>query len=255
MPISDYTDVTGCQLLLEANRLSAADNDLIATWPDDSGNGRDATTSGTARPTYKTSVVNSQPVLRFDGTGDMFALPNFLTGFTAGEVFVVLKLDADPPGADAQTGLWRMGSAGDATHYPYTDGTIYDGFGATVRKTTVNPTPSLAGAFRTYNVSSASGSWTSRLDGTQIYTTGTNTVGWHTAPLLGTSNGSTYWLDGDLALVVLYNAVLSAGDRSDVYDLIQSTYFGAAAGQPAAKRMGGVTFAHGLRAPQHGRAW
>jgi hypothetical protein len=48
-----------------------ADGDPISTWPDTSGNGKDLTGSGTARPTYKTNIYNGWPVVRFDGTDDL----------------------------------------------------------------------------------------------------------------------------------------------------------------------------------------
>lgn len=47
---------------------AASDGDAVATWQDQSGNGNDATQStGGSRPTYKTSIVNGLPVLRFNG--------------------------------------------------------------------------------------------------------------------------------------------------------------------------------------------
>jgi hypothetical protein len=237
VPISDYTDVTGCQLLLEASRESASDNDLITTWNDASGNARHGTNGGGgARPTYKTNIINGRAVMRFNGSTTLFALPNFLTGFTAGELFAVLKIDTDPPGAGGQTGAWGFGNAGFPMHYPWTDGTIYDDFGSSTRHTTVNPTPSLSSDFRIYNTASEAGAWTSKLDGVTLFSTGTNTVNWRTNPYVGTSdNTGTYWLDGDLALLVLYNSALSSGNRADVMAKITLDYFTA----PPVKRRRG----------------
>lgn len=229
MPISDYTDVSGCQLILEASRITGlSDGDPVATWADASGNSRDFSQgTGVNRPTYKTNIINGRAIVRFDGTTDYVQGPNFLTGYTEGEIFVLVKINADPPADVAQSGLWVFGSSGDTTHFPYTDGTVYDAFATDTRKTTVDPTPSLSSTFRIYNVSSKSGEWTSRLDGTQIYTTGTNTVGWTTGPRLGADAGATRFLQGDLALAVLYNVVLSSADRASVIDKINTDYFGA----------------------------
>lgn len=45
-----------------------SNNDPVATWPDDTGNGHTATQSnGTYKPTYKTSALNSLPVVQFGG--------------------------------------------------------------------------------------------------------------------------------------------------------------------------------------------
>ena len=46
------------------------DGDAISTWPDLSGNGRDVTNTSTARPVFKTGIINGFPVVRFDGTND-----------------------------------------------------------------------------------------------------------------------------------------------------------------------------------------
>lgn len=58
---------------LGINSLSGigADNDPVATWYDQSGNGSNASqaTSG-SRPLLKTSVVNGLPVVRYDGSDD-----------------------------------------------------------------------------------------------------------------------------------------------------------------------------------------
>src|SRR6516164_6519865 len=60
-----------------ATSLSLTDGDPIGTWADLSGNGFSATATTTARPTYKTNVVNSHPVARFNGTSNCLTL-----GFT-----------------------------------------------------------------------------------------------------------------------------------------------------------------------------
>src|SRR5262249_28096178 len=152
--------------------------------------------SAGAKPTFKTNIVGGKPVVRFDGVDDFFSLPNSFTGLSAATVLIVVKLTTDPPAAAAQTGLWYFGSSGDKTHFPYTDGTIYDTFGTTVRKTTVDPAPALT-SFRVYTVKSSSGNWTSYLDGTQLYTTGSNTVGFTTTPNLASNLDVSAFLQGD----------------------------------------------------------
>jgi hypothetical protein len=247
MSIASPTDITGCQLWLDASQMSLADGVEVATWADLSGNARDWVQSvpGT-RPLCKTGILNGLRVVRFNGADDVLDGPNFLTGFTAAEIFILVKVDADPPAGVAQSGLWSFGNSGDSVHFPYTSGVVYDDFGSTVRKDTGDPTLSLSSAFRLYNVSTASGAWTSRVDGTQHFTTATNTVGWSTAPRLGSSSDNTKFLDGDIAEIALYNAVLSGGDRTDFQDYITAKWFAAAGGHPATKRTGGVRFGVGF---------
>lgn len=222
-PAFSPDQIPGLKLWLRADALALSDNDPVATWPDSSGEGNDATqaTSG-SRPTFKND--GAFPIVRFDGSDDFFDLPDFASGLTAGEIFIVVKIDADPP-PEAQSGLWVFGSAATATHFPFSDGTVYDGFATDTRKTTVNPTPSLSAAYRLYNISSQSGEWTSRLDGTQIFTTGTNTVGWTTTPKIGKSEGgASYFFDGDLAEVIMYDSVLSSGNRDSVETYVADEY-------------------------------
>lgn len=224
--ITDPTDVTNCELWLAAdNIVGLNDGDAVTTWSDASGNARDATQATAAKkPIYKTAIVNGEPIVRFDGSDDVLALPNFLTGFTAGEMFVVVKIDVDPPAASGQTGCWNFGS-GARSHYPFTDGTIYDHFGTDTRKTTVDPTPALT-SFRLYNAISASGEWTSNLNGTQLFTTATNTVGWSTAPLVGQSSegGGDFYLDGDIAELALYSRKVTTTERDDLESYFSTKY-------------------------------
>ena len=197
-----------------------ADNDPIATAEDLSGNGNDWTQAAAgSRPTFKANILNGHGVARLDGTDDFWSGPD-ISGLTAAEVFVVIKIDTDPPAADGQTGLWHLGGGGTTnTHFPFTDGVIYDSFATDTRKTTVDPTPSLT-SFRLYNVVSTASEWTSFLDGTQLFTTGTNNVQVTSTPTLGRSKDSTYHIDGDIAEFALFDRKLSAGEKAQI-----ETYF------------------------------
>lgn len=203
----------------------ASDGDLVAGWQDKSGSGRHMTqsTSGN-RPAYKVSILNSKPVVRFDGSNDVLAGAN-LTALSAAEAFIVVKIgQADPPPSGSGTGLWHYGSDPQATHYPYSDGNVYDNFGTNSRKGLGNPTPALD-AFRLYNVTTKSGGWTARIDGTQVYTTASNTVGFRSSCELGSGlSGSGPAFIGDVAEVIIYSAELSAGDRDVVEAYIAAKY-------------------------------
>jgi hypothetical protein len=66
----------------------------VATWLDSSGSGRSLTqATGANQPTYQTGVVNSLPVVRFDGTNDYLRVTSaFAT--SARTAFCVAKTDA-----------------------------------------------------------------------------------------------------------------------------------------------------------------
>lgn len=198
-----------------------ADGDTVGGWLDKSGNGRhwsQGTTS--AEPTYKTGIVNGKPVLRFDGTDDAFGTGPDFSAMTGAEVFIVVKGDSDPSSAN---GLWSFGTDAASTHYPFSDGIIYDACFTTARKTVGNPTPALT-SFRLYNVVSVSGEWTAFLDGTQLYTTATNTVAGAAAPRLGRGTNSGSYFDGDIAELIIYSAKLGATNKSAVKSYIATRY-------------------------------
>lgn len=215
------SSLSGLVEWLKADAITGlADNDPISTWTASAGN--NATAAGTARPTYQTNELNSLPIVRFDGVNDAFAFGNF-SALTAGEVFIVIKVDNDPTtGSGVRSGLWTIGTdAGSITLYPYDDGNIYDGFGTTVRKTVGNPTPSLA-SWRVYNVFSAANDWGANLDGSSLFTTATNTVGFSASCVLGAQ--SVAFLDGDVAEFIMYNRKLTAPERASVLGYLQGKF-------------------------------
>src|SRR5262249_44074557 len=153
----------------------------VQTWADQfpSPTANDATQStALARPSYTSSdsKFNGKPSVVFN-VGLSLSLTTSISPSGGGEMFLVIYLANDPPALVTHSGLMTFGSSGNDTHFPFTDGVVYDNFATDTRKTTVDPTPSLTSA-RLYNVTSIANEWTSRLDNTQIFTTATNTVAW-----------------------------------------------------------------------------
>jgi hypothetical protein len=217
------SDISGLKLWLKADALALSDNDPVASWTDSSGQGNHATqSSGGAKPTFKTNIVNSKPIIRFDGTTDFLNLPNFCSGFTAGDGFILLKRVTDPPTV-GQGGFWQFGTSGNATHVPYIDGNIYDDFGATSRSAAGNPTPSLT-SWTLYEVASGASEWTARVNNSILYTTATNTVGFATAPALGWDARLSVFYEGDLAELIMYDSIVSGGNRTSIVGYINSKY-------------------------------
>lgn len=89
--------ISGLALGLAADLLSNSADDPISSWSDFSGNGNTATGSLTARPTYKTNVINSLPVARFDGSNDFLTIArNSGLEPTAATWFAVVRADTSP---------------------------------------------------------------------------------------------------------------------------------------------------------------
>lgn len=217
--------ISGLTLWLKAHAITGLnDGDPVATWTDLSGNGNNATQAvGANRPKYKTNIVNALPVVRFErDDSSNLGFADVFSSLTAAEIFVAVKINTDPPVAFADA-LWYFGSTASDSHYPFTDGNIYEDFGTSVRKTVGNPGQSLA-IWAIYNITSISGEFTTRLSGTQIFTTATNTVGFTTTAAIGKSIGGAGFLDGDIAEIIMYNAKLSSGDRTLVKTYLASKY-------------------------------
>lgn len=218
--------ISGLKVWLKADSESYADLDPVGTATDRSGVGNNATAAGAARPIFRTSQINGLPAYYFEAAQSrVLTFGDFGAAFTAGHLFVVVKLVTDPPTVDTKTGLFTMGSLGDTTHFPYTDSTIYDNTFTTVRKTVGNPTPALT-AWRVYEVRSAASDWEAKLDGTSLFSTATNTFAINTAPSLGadTAPATDNYLDGYVAEFIVYNKALSAGEQTTVKNYLAAKY-------------------------------
>jgi hypothetical protein len=230
------TDLSGLELWLPVAALSQADDSEITTWNDQSGNARNATgvQDATSKPRYKIAGgPSSGPSVQLGLAGTFsghFTLPNFASGFTSGEIFLVTQvLPADPPtdsgsNMGSPAGDWGTGSAG---LYPFTDGKIYEGWGSNTRKTTNDPTTSLTG-WLLYNIRSASGAWSWAINaatsGNDFFSTASNTVAFSTAPLIGRSG--TREMQGRLVEVIMYSRVLddTTERKAVIHAYLNDTY-------------------------------
>lgn len=225
------TRIPGCALWLRSDlglfqdagiTVATVNADPVGRWADQSGNARHYDqASATPKPSLRTNVVNGLPVVRFDENQVDRLVGADLSALTAAEVFIVLICDSDP--APFDIGLWGFGSSGQVGRYPYTDGHILDDFGSTARKDTGDPSANIA-AWHLYNVVTTASEWTAFINGTQHYTTGTNTVGFLAATVLGADSTQGSGFAGDIAEVILYDAKLSAGNKTSVKSYIASRY-------------------------------
>jgi hypothetical protein len=110
-------------LWLKADALSLNDDDPVATWPDSSGQGNDASqaTAG-QRPKYKTNIINGKPAVLFDGTDDNLTLTatlaKLLSADGAGTVYAIVRADSTSP-TEQDQGIIRETS--DAVHLQFVE--------------------------------------------------------------------------------------------------------------------------------------
>jgi len=183
----------------------------VVTWYDQSGNARHITSSSGNEPLLDTTEKS----IRFGQSGSTyFDLPN-LSSLSAGEGFFYRKIDNDPSSTGGG-GIWKIGSdSASSNHIPFSDGVAYDSFGSTVRKdTAVNPSSPMT-AYHVFSAYSVTNDWADYMNGTLIYSTATNTVGFAASPLIGASyNFSSHYMVGHGRAFILFSAKVAGGDRT-----------------------------------------
>lgn len=213
-------DIAGLLAWYKADAITGlADNDPVATWPDSSASGFDATAEGGQRPTYKTNELNGKPVVRFDGTSDTMA-SSYPTSQKPFSVFAVVKATNFDDyrciiGSFVNTGIeWRLNQT---TGNQNMDKQATSGIG----------TSTVAVAPATWTVISATysntGVWAYYF-GTTADNSGTQDVAFSaTTMILGSASGIHLFL-GDMAEIICYDSVLSAPNLVLVQEYLEAKY-------------------------------
>jgi alpha-tubulin suppressor-like RCC1 family protein len=213
--VVDQMPVSGLRLWLKPEDLVLTGGGL-AIWPDRGGVAEDAYQATAAnRPQVISGAMGGLPAARFNGANAYLNLPHFMTGATAGEIFVAVK-GSTAAGSClfswiGQTGGTLYPSGTDLVSDGFGSGAAY-GFGAAGMALTVP---------RVYHASAQPGSWKASLDGVPLYSSPTNTVNFSPGsftPLMGAARGGSYyalsnWLNGDVAEVLIFDRTLSAAER------------------------------------------
>lgn len=167
---------------------------------------------------FLTNQINGLGIVRFDGTDDSLTDVN-PSALTAVHFFTVVKVGAPE---NSVGNPWKLGTSGLNEHYAYSgDGHIYSDAFSTTRKDVGDPTPSLL-SFRVVEVISTSSEWTYKLDGAQLFTTGTNTVAAPTNCFLGYGLSAGRLLD--LAGMYICSAKLGSTDRGNLVSYLNSRF-------------------------------
>jgi hypothetical protein len=217
------SQLSSLKVWLEADDVNKTNGALVAgsDWVDRMGN---VTLSGgsATNPVMNTNVLNGHSALNWAGSTNStqrFGMgTTILSGVASCCFFMVYAVANDPP-STARGGGCVTGFSSDtqSSHHPYEDGTIYEGMGSSARKTTVNPTPALT-TFRIYSAHSAANDFRTYLDGTQLYSTATNTVntGSATRYVGGSAGAVTDAFNGRLCSVLVLDDSLTTGNRQKV---------------------------------------
>lgn len=220
---------TNLILHLDAGTFGGVDADPIGTLVDQSGNGNDGTAIGSNRPTYKTGIVNGLPVARFTAVPQRLATAASasLTTYTGLAVVKPSGTSGYRPilGADGSGGmLWRVFDTSNVQNLVKTF-VINIGSSTTGLSTSVFSVVAFTyttTTFAFYLNGAADNS------GTHSYTfTASRTLN------LGYSNSDTDSFIGDIAELLVYDAVLDSTDLGLATSYLGTKYDIAVSGGPS----------------------
>jgi len=222
---SNFTpiDLAGLALWLKADAITGLVNgDPVATWVDSSINGNDATQSTpAAQPTYQTNEINSLPCVKFDGSDGMMSVTEAaLKPFTK---FAVVNITNT---AIFRTILSSTTAGACQWRIEQTSG-LQNFLSQSTANIASSSTGVSTGSWLQLAISySAIGEYAFYLNGV-LDGAGTNNVAFSSAQTaIGSQSGdgtAEQWL-GDIAELIVYDTVLSAGDRSLVEGYITTKY-------------------------------
>jgi hypothetical protein len=120
-------------LWLDANDSSTITQSggLVSAWADKSGTGKNATQSGSARPAYSATGLNSKPAIDFDGADDDLALSS-VTGLNVvnQSLFIVAKRDNSAGRTEISFSVGTTGAGDGIADTPrWTDNVMYSQIG------------------------------------------------------------------------------------------------------------------------------
>lgn len=235
------TPVTsGLELWLDASTISAGTTS-VSTWADQSGNGRDATASGSATPTYIASnaFFSGRATVSFDGNDFMssaLASSMGITGNSARTIFFAFSQDSSASrnilgyGTNSGGNLFDVAATGQriAGHF---FGSPFVGSGSsqsfTLNQMTVGTALYDGTNFQTYLHDDA-------FSGLASSTAYALTTGDSNFRIGGGMYSSYNNFNGDIAEVLVYSGALSAADRSAIDGYLRTKYTTAAVAEPGA---------------------
>jgi hypothetical protein len=215
-------------LWLDASDLSLSDGNNVNTWPDASGNGRDASAGSGGKagpPVFQSSVLNGRPVVRFDPTQNFKPILELSSriGATSGTIFIIADKKAGASGT-------RTLLATD-NHIIYSE-TIADNWGAEYNQEHNSGIALQSGAHRLLtHVVRGDGSGNYGSD--ELYTDGGNEVAFTSGsfpsgPDPNKPNIETNVVgrrhDGDIAEVIHFGTDLNAARRTIVNSYLANKY-------------------------------
>ena len=223
-------NVSGLSLWLKADTGVTTSGSKVTAWADPSGTGNNASAQEGYEPTFVSNILNSKPVLRFDGTGPQLGLTSSIGG-TAYTILIVCKNNDN---VDGSMFFWT------------TEGN-YGRYIASITSETYNASAVNKFILSENDVGGGEGdsviAWSSAAvnnnffigtaiqnGGGKAYSNGSGGTGSlgtfiesNTFDLIG-GYGFGYELDGDVAEIIAYNRAVTSTERQQVEAYLNTKY-------------------------------
>lgn len=217
--------LSGCVLWLRSD-LGITIATGVSQWNDQSGKSNNASQSTSGQqPAYVTRDINGYPSISSNASAGTYLTfsshpANGIITTSAAERIFVGENASDPPGG-ASTGdcesAW--GTSGQASNIPFTDGNIYEGFATTVRKNAITHSANMANPY-IFDSYSQANDWQLFLNGTNIFSTATNTFGVSSAAPVIVGNVATM----KCCEYIVFNRVLTSNERTELTRYLGARY-------------------------------
>ena len=215
-------------LHFDASRITGLSNgDAVASWPDRSGNGYNATqTSAANKPTYRASGQNSKPYLEWDGSNDVL---DIASGGGISDDFTLVVAGK----RDSTSSIYIPISTDDSTYqyyFNYHSNDVLYPFGAYATSSKFsNDLTSFDFAWLMRDTSNVAKMY-ERDGGTQVDSRTWSTVSTLDYNKLGARKAGGFYTDGDIYEIIIFNSQLSTTDLNVVLDYLDNKYHATSGG-------------------------
>ena len=212
--------LSGLKLWLKAESLALNDGDAVGTWTDSSGNGDNASQVTTAnKPTYKTNILHTYPVVRFNGTNSYMTMSSDAVSSGAFTFIAVVVLRGSPC-SYCPVYISAQSNSGERVCLK-TSGSNW----GTYTGTDGNANSALS-SVNTYLLTQNYNGTTTFFfkNGSADGSAGGTPHGSGNSSTLGAENQASRFSQIDIAEMILYNTALSTADRQTVEGYLNMKY-------------------------------
>lgn len=217
------SDIATLDVWYKADAITGlSDADPLSAWTDSSGNGYTTSQSTSSlRPTYKTVIINSLPVVRFGTSGDTALNSSASSSYAAQTIFAVIK-----PTNTSGTQMIRGGITGSLALRLNAGKIELLRQGVTVIGTGSTTVPTTGASIITASYDQSTGDWAVYLNGAADGS-GTNNVtltasGATTLGADGAFGGDAF--AGDMGEEFVFSTVLGSADRDSMVAYLASKW-------------------------------